>query len=106
MVQIGGSGGDDKASFNDTDAPTDFEMVSKPIADLKDGPVLHCRIGTPSANMIMVTAAFAKFNLQQSQKDEGTSTLQLTDKSSISLQKIPNFLVRKKLKFYNGFPTA
>ena len=66
MVQIGG---DDKASTNDaTDAPSDFEIVNKPTADLKDGPVLHCRIGTPVANMIMVTAAFAKFNLQQSQK--------------------------------------
>ena len=66
MVQIGG---DDKPSTNDaTDAPSDFEIVNKPTADLKDGPVLHCRIGTPVANMIMVTAAFAKFNLQQSQK--------------------------------------
>ena len=71
MVQLGGGDADDKAATNDvTDAPSDFEIVNKPTADLKDGPVLHCRIGTPIANMIMVTAAFAKFNLQQSQLGE------------------------------------
>jgi len=100
MVQIGG---DDKPSTNDvTDAPSDFEIVNKPTADLKDGPVLHCRIGTPVANMIMVTAAFAKFNLQQSQKDEGTTMLQLNDKSSISTpMAIMNYLSSKNPQLFS-----
>ena len=66
MVQIGGT----KAASNDTTDAGDFEVVDKPSGTLKDGPILHCRIGTPIANMIMVTASYAKFNVQQSQSGE------------------------------------
>ena len=70
MVQIGG-GAEAKATSTDaTDAGDDFEVVDKPTGTLKDGPILHCRIGTPIANMIMVTASYAKFNVQQSQSGE------------------------------------
>ena len=63
MVPI--EGGDAKAPSNDTTEATDFEVVDKPTANLKDGPILHCRIGTPIANMILVTASYAKFSVQQ-----------------------------------------
>ena len=63
MVQLGGA--DSKAA--DVADSSDFEVVNKASADLKEGPVLHCRIGTPIANMILVTASYAKFNVQQSQ---------------------------------------
>ena len=66
MVQIGGT----KAASNDTTDAGDFEVVDKPSGTLKDGPILHCRIGTPIANMIMVTASYAKFSVQQSQSGE------------------------------------
>ena len=66
MVQIGG-GAENKADATDAG---DFEVVDKPTGTLKDGPILHCRIGTPIANMIMVTASYAKFNVQQSQSGE------------------------------------
>ena len=66
MVQIGA--GDAKAtSTTEVTDSSDFEVVNKSGADLKEGPVLHCRIGTPIANMILVTASYAKFNVQQSQ---------------------------------------
>ena len=69
MVQIGG-GAENKAASNDATDAGDFEVVDKPTGTLKDGPILHCRIGTPIANMIMVTASYAKFNVQQSQSGE------------------------------------
>ena len=69
MVQIGG-GAETKAASNDATDAGDFEVVDKPSGTLKDGPILHCRIGTPIANMIMVTASYAKFNVQQSQSGE------------------------------------
>ena len=69
MVQIGG-GAESKAASNDATDAGDFEVVDKPSGTLKDGPILHCRIGTPIANMIMVTASYAKFNVQQSQSGE------------------------------------
>ena len=69
MVQIGG-GAETKAASNDATDAGDFEVVDKPTGTLKDGPILHCRIGTPIANMIMVTASYAKFNVQQSQSGE------------------------------------
>ena len=69
MVQIGG-GVETKAASNDATDAGDFEVVDKPTGTLKDGPILHCRIGTPIANMIMVTASYAKFNVQQSQSGE------------------------------------
>ena len=74
MVQVGG-GAEAKASTDATDAG-DFEVVDKPTGTLKDGPILHCRIGTPIANMIMVTASYAKFNVQQSQSGEFQKILQ------------------------------
>jgi len=80
MVQIGGT----KAASNDTTDAGDFEVVDKPSGTLKDGPILHCRIGTPIANMIMVTASYAKFNVQQCQSDDSNTVLQLTEKLSIS----------------------
>ena len=69
MVQIGG-GVEAKAASTDATDAGDFEVVDKPAGTLKDGPILHCRIGTPIANMIMVTASYAKFNVQQNQSGE------------------------------------
>lgn len=81
MPQIGS-----RFSSEETSAPSDFEMVNQKPADLKDGPILHCRIGTPIANMILVAASYANFNVQQSQIDNGDAPtrLQIDEKTSIS----------------------
>ena len=97
MVQIGGT----KAASNDTTDAGDFEVVDKPSGTLKDGPILHCRIGTPVANMIMVTASYAKFNVQQSQSGEFQSFTIFLFTNFASFfdlvdQKNPNFW-RKKI---------
>ena len=95
MVQIGG-GAEAKATSTDaTDAGDDFEVVDKPTGTLKDGPILHCRIGTPIANMIMVTASYAKFNVQQSQSGEFQSFTNFALSFDLVDQKTPKHLEKK-----------
>ena len=50
------------------DDKNDFEMVEK-VPDLKDGPILHCKNGTPNSNLILVAAAYSKVNLQVNESE-------------------------------------
>jgi alanyl-tRNA synthetase len=59
------------AGGDNSDAPKDFVVVEKPKVDLKAGPVLHSRSGTPASNMVLVSAAYANMSVQHAES-EGT----------------------------------